>query len=81
MKQNPVSCHSVLLLVEFVFHSIKFVNHLFIIPVKQSPVMEQKLAEEVRCTENVSYDRVTSASTRPDREVDRHQEVYEYVQV
>ena len=42
--------------------------------------MQQKQAEEIFCTGNVSYGEVTSGSDRHSREVDSPEDVYDYVQ-
>ena len=44
------------------------------ISVKQSQVMEQKEAEGVFCTENVSYGEVTAVKKCLDQEVDKEEE-------
>ena len=48
---------------------------------KHSPVTQQKLAEEVICSENISYGGVTSASKRLYSKVDDAQEEDCYVQI
>ena len=52
-----------------------------IIAVKQSPVMQQELAEEVLCTENISYGGVISARAPLHSEVDGTPEDDDYVQI
>ena len=56
-----------------------FKRFIFITPVKQSPVMQQQLAEEVLCTENISYGGVISANTHLYSEVGGAQEDDDYV--
>ena len=48
---------------------------------KQSAVMQQKVAEEVICSENISYGGVTSASKRLYSNADGPQEEDCYVQI